>query len=158
MARIFVNYGQYQNYRLEEVPAVVIEHLARRYPLDAKRYTATQGVLLLTTVDIHQELSRRRSGGEVAAKHLSQRELVKSIILNGYEQLSKEFPSNHNGNKEARQRLDQARDQLLKFINGLAQDNREGDIIVTNDKVKLWSRKPEPEDFETSIDNDALPF
>jgi hypothetical protein len=131
MPRVIVGYGEFNGYRLAELPAKVLADLAARYPLHLEDRPAPEYDELLITVAVHAELQRREAGGKPEQRVPSLHELAEEIITRGFQQASKQHHPDTKGHHDAQIRLTQARDQLRNSCNDLADEHYdEGTTIV----------------------------
>jgi len=131
MPRVIVGSGDYNGYRLAELPAKILEELGARYPLRFDGQFSPEYDKLLITVAVHGELRRREAGGKQEPRVPTLRELAEEIVTRGYQQASKHHHPDGQGHHEAQVRLTQARDELRNACTNLADDNPdEGTTII----------------------------
>lgn len=118
---VVVAYGEYKDYKLQELPDSFLEKLAIRFPLQLKQHQFSGRESLFITVAIHEELQRRQSGGAQTKHRPTKRRLAEEIITKGFHQLSKMHHPDRNGDNEIQQTLSSARD----FLNVASKDIQE---------------------------------
>jgi hypothetical protein len=134
--RVLVGYGQFNRYRVRELPNEELQKLAERFPLSLESCQHLEWDGLLITVAVHEELARRARGGEPDRKIPSERELAKEIINKGFKQLSHvHHPDKASGDNTAQRHLLKARDQLTALLEQIEEGEREDDIVIEEPKV-----------------------
>jgi hypothetical protein len=130
MPLILVGYGNFEDYRLKELPMEALEQLAARYPLAVAEDFSPEYDDLIITVAIHAELARRRTGGLQESHIPSRRELAQLIVKRGFQQASKQQHPDGTGHHDAQVRLAQVRDELLENCASIPDDRPDNAIII----------------------------
>lgn len=140
MPVILIGYGDFEDYRLQEVPTEVLEGLCRRYPLALVEEVSPEYEDLIITVAVHAELGRRQAG-EAQKPHVpSRRELAQQIVKRGFQQASKRHHPDGNGHHAAQVRLAQVRDELLENCASIPDDRPDNAIIIPAPPEKRAAR------------------
>lgn len=153
MATVIVGYGEFANHALTEVSDQFLSVLAERYPLDCRRYDASEGESLLITVAIHQEVQRRAVGGHQVKRVPTIRDLASAIVSSGFQQMSKVHHPDRSGQPEAQLRLTAARDQLRRACEEIV-DEGQSEAIVIGPPQPPRAAPP----YSSPISEDAVPF
>src|SRR5689334_6560126 len=130
MPMILVGYGEYEDYRVTELPLQALEELGRRYPLVIPEEYGPEYEHLVITVAVHAELNRRNAGGQQHAHIPSQRQLAELIIKRGFQQASKQHHPDGDGHHDAQVRLARVRDSLLQDCENIPNDRPEDAVII----------------------------
>jgi len=156
MASIIVGYGEYDGYRLVELPDKALEHLQERYPLRSDEQYTPSYEESLVVLAIHGELSRRKAGGKPEQRLPTLRELAEEIISKGYQQASKHYHPDSKGQHEAQLLLTQAREELRNA--SLRLPNNRGHANAITITAKGLDRPARHEAFTEGLSDDDVPF
>lgn len=154
MPRVLIGYGEYQGYRLAELPAKALDDLARRYPLLGEQQGAEYEELLIT-VAVHAELQRRATGGTQERRVPTVRELAEEIVTKGYQQASKHHHPDGKGHHDAQVLLNQARDELRRAATNLADYREDESATIIPAPVVPRARAAPP---SGGISDEDVPF
>jgi hypothetical protein len=146
MRRIVVGYGDYKDYALAELPEEHLQELSRHYPLECEKYDPSDSRSLLITVAIHEEIQRRKSGGERKKRIPTLRELATQLVAKGFHQLTKQHHPDRNGTSEAQRRLNQVREHLMRACGQIAEEDQ--DAIIIHD----------PNETVPEVNDEDIPF
>lgn len=130
MPLILVGYGDFEDYRLKELPPEALEKLAERYSLMVAEDFSPEYDDLMITVAVHAELARRRAGGPQEPHIPSRRELAHLIVKRGFQQASKQHHPDGDGHHDAQVRLAPVRDELLENCVSIPDDRPDNAIII----------------------------
>lgn len=130
MAKIIVGYGEYTNYRISELPDLFLAELAQRYPLSLGDDDNPDHDVLLITVGIHAEFSRRFLGASADPHVPSLRELALEIVSKGFQQVSKARHPDRHGSHDTQVRLAEARDELRNLCGQLPNTIDDSSIVI----------------------------
>jgi hypothetical protein len=155
MPRVLVGYGEYQGYRIAELPAKAVEDLAKRYPLSLDEKHGAECEELVITVAVHAELHRRANGGAQERRVPTLRELAEEIVTRGYQQASKHHHPDGKGHHDAQVLLTQARDELRNAANSLSNDTEVENATIIPAPVVPRARAASP---PGGISDDDVPF
>jgi hypothetical protein len=159
MPRVILGYGEYNGYRLTELPTKTLEELAARYPLPIDEQGPSEYDDLLITVAVHGEMKRREAGGKQEQRVPTLRELAEEIVTSGYHQASKNHHPDAKGHHEAQVRLTQARDELRNACSNFADDSiNEGTTIIPAPPTPRRRATVAADDFSQGITDDDVPF
>jgi hypothetical protein len=156
MPRVIVGYGEYDGYRLTELPDKVLAELSARYPLLIDEQLSPEYGELLVTVAIHGELSRRGTGAKQERRVPTLSELAQKIVNRGFQQASKDHHPGGKGHHEAQLLLKQARDELLKACRNLTDDHNDESTMIMEAPEKPKSRAGAMQ--SEGISDDDVPF
>jgi len=158
MPLIIVGYGDFEDYRLKELPIEALEQLAVRYPLAVGENISPEYEDLIITVAIHAELARRRTG-ELPEPHIpSRRELAQLIIKKGFQQASKHHHPDGIGHHNAQVRLAHVRDELLENCASITDDKPDHAIIIPAPPEKRAARSRAATAAPWDLNDDDIPF
>lgn len=156
MPRVILGYGEYNGYRLTELPTKVLEELAVRYPLRVGEQFSPEYDELLITVAVHAEMKRREAGGKPENRVPTLRELAEEIVTRGYQQASKHHHPDGKGHHEAQVSLTRARDELRTACSNIVDDsNDEGTTIIPAPPTPQPRARAAP---SGGIGDDDVPF
>jgi hypothetical protein len=143
---IFVGYGDYKNYRIEQVPNVFLSELAARYKLSYRAQIRADRQDLQITIAVHEEVQRREAGGLIVERELTPKELGIKLVTKGYQALSKDHhPDRKGGNENTQKRLNTVRQELLRACHQMDDEYPEGALII-------------PEPGAPEISDEDIPF
>jgi hypothetical protein len=142
MPLILVGYGDYEDYRVTELPLEALEELTNRYPLAVAEDFSPEYDYLIITIAVHAELNRRKAGGKQQAHIPSRRELAQLIIKRGFQQASKQHHPDGDGHHDAQVRLADVRDTLLTDCENIPNDRPEDAVIIPAAPVNRATVKP----------------
>lgn len=155
MNKIFVGYGEQRGHRLNEISLSLLQTLAKRYPLDIDGKTTPAYRELVVTIAIHAEVKRRETGGKEQPHLPSIRELAEDIIKKGFQQASKLYHPDTQGQHAAQVLLGQTRDLLKQKCKTLPDFDSDKDAIV----ILQNSVQPLEEDIgPMDISDEDIPF
>lgn len=152
---MIIGYGDYRDCRLTEVPLDFLQQLAVRYPLSVDEDTCPDYEDLIITLAVHAEIRRREAGGLQVQRMPTLREMAQEIIERGYRQASKQYHPDRKGKHEEQVRLTQARDEILRACERIADPAEHEDRIVINEPGVSAVRVGRRQD---KIDDDDVPF
>lgn len=143
---VIVGYGNYKNYRIDQIPQAFLSDLAVRYKLSYQAHIESDYQGLQITIAVHEELQRRAAGGPVAPREPTAKELAAKLVAKGFQQLSKDHhPDRKGGNERIQKRLNAVREELLKACTQMDDEYPlEGALIIPG---------PSPE-----ISDEDIPF
>lgn len=147
MRKIFFGYGDFKGYRLQEVPVETLQSLSARYPLKISEHEQSKWKDLFLTIAIHEELSRRASGGKQELHRPGRKELATEMVTKGFHLLSKTYHPDCNGDNETQKRLTLAREFLANVCKEIDDETSEDDISIEEDPFEV-----------TQITDDDIPF
>lgn len=156
MSLILVGYGDYEDYRVTELPLEVLEELGRRYPLAIEGDSSPDYDHLIITVAVHAELNRRKVGGQPQAHIPSRRELAQTIVRRGFQQASKQYHPDGAGHHDAQVRLAKVRDALLQDCEHIPSDRPDDAVIIPAPHIAGAGVKPRA--AASSAWDDDMPF
>jgi hypothetical protein len=146
---VIIGYGNYRNYRIQQIPDAFLSELVERYQLSHDAQARSEYDDLQLTIAIHEEVQRRKSGGPIRPKEPTARELAKRLVAKGYQSLSKDHHPDRGGSENAQKMLNGVRDQLLAACGEIDDDCPEGALIVPQPAVRRAS---------TPISDEDIPF
>jgi hypothetical protein len=128
---IVISYGSYSNYRLQQIPDAFLAELKQRFPLTHEAASGLEHNDLQITIAVHEEVERRRNGGQVFNKAPSSQELATKLIGKGYQALSKDHhPDRKGGTEIAQKRLNAVREQLLEACKEIEDEYPEDTLQI----------------------------
>lgn len=154
MSRVIVGYGEYQGYRLAELPANALEELGNRYPLRFNEQYPAEYDELAITVAVHAELQRRMTGGQQERRLPTLSELAEEIVMRGFQQASRLHHPDGQGHHEAQILLSQARDKLRDAASNLRDDSADENVTHIPAPTPRRARATAP----SGIGDDDVPF
>jgi hypothetical protein len=128
MRHVTVGYGEYNGYRLTELPAQPLNELAARYPLCLDEQLDHDELVII--IGVHGELHRRENGGKQEQRVPTLRELAEEIVSRGYQQASKLHHPDGKGNHDAQIRLNKARDELRNTASNLSEESDYENVTI----------------------------
>lgn len=150
-----VGYGDYEDYRVTELPLEALEELGGRYPLMVAEDFTPEYDHLIITVAVHAELNRRKAGGQPHAHIPSRRELAQLIIKRGFQQASRQHHPDGDGHHDAQVRLAHVRDTLLEDCENIPNDRPEDAVIISAPRM---NRAVKPRSPASGAEEDDVPF
>jgi hypothetical protein len=147
---IIVGYGDFKDYRIEEIPDAFLAELAARYKLSHSAHSRSSQEELQITIAVHEELQRRSNGHKAMKKHPSARELGRKLVTKGFQQLSLDCHPDRGGTNTAQARLNRVRQSLLEACAEIPDDEWDDALVI-----------PQPKSHEfvgTEITDDDIPF
>ncbi|MBI4904689.1 MAG: hypothetical protein HY820_13700 [Acidobacteria bacterium] len=159
MPTVVVGYGQYNNYRLTEIPTDLLLQLSLRYPLaiEPTGPHPDQRVLIII-VAIHAELQRRQSGG-LQEKHLPGiRELAAEIIEAGCREVTLKYDPAGNYPKDRKNPLSKAREELQRLLRKVSDDSKGGGAISIPAEGKALAKAPLAISYSAVDYDEDVPF
>jgi len=146
MSRIVLGFAPFVGHSLTEIPDETLGELSQRFPLQADKCESRDRTDLLITIAVHEELSRRKSGGARRKSVPTPKEMAIKLVTAGYHHLSKQYHPDRDGAPAAQQTLNQLRDRLLGCCEEIP-DYGEDTIVIS----------PQADDFQAISDAD-IPF
>lgn len=143
--RIILGYGDFKGYSLGEIPESLLHKLSQRFALQSNKHDDSDRNTLLITIAVHEELSRRRAGGERKKRTPTLKELALNVVTKGYHQLSKTHHPDRNGDAETQRRLTEARDILARDCEDIVEEYEDAILIP-------------PEQEFSEISDEDIPF
>jgi hypothetical protein len=153
MPLIIVGYGDYEDYRITELPLEVLEELGKRYSLALSEAFSPEYDHLIITVAVHAELNRRKAGGQQHAHTPSRRQLARLIVKRGFQQASKHHHPDGDGHHDAQVRLSEVRDTLLESCDNIPNDRPEDAVVIPapQERRTVRSRPPSPPTWDDDV-------
>ncbi|MBV9760293.1 MAG: hypothetical protein JO340_07010 [Acidobacteriaceae bacterium] len=158
MPLIIVGYGDFEDYRVKELPMDMLEQLAARYPLVLPDDYSPEYDDLVITLAIHAEIDRRRGGAAQEAHVPSRRELAQLIIKRGFQQASKLHHPDADGQHVAQVRLAQVRDELLENSTNIPDDRPDSLIMIPAPRQGPDARPRAASVNDWDFNDDDVPF
>jgi hypothetical protein len=147
LSSVIIGYGDYQNYRIEEIPEDLLRQLSGRYRLQLSAHLGSDSDDLRITIAIHEELERRRRGGKILAKPLSPRQLAMGIVNKGFQALSKQHHPDAGGEEAVQKELASVRNRLLTSCEEIPDREINEALII-----------PSPGILSAEITDEDIPF
>ena len=143
---ILIGFGDYKNYKLQEIPDEFLARLAKAYSLSHSAHETSGKPELRATIAVHEEVMRRANGGTVQKRAMSRKEIATKLVNAGFRSMSKEHhPDRAGGDLETQKVLADVRDFLVGACNKIAEPEYQGAFVI-----------PDPEPAE--ISDDDIPF
>lgn len=76
---IVIGFGEYRNYRIQEISDEFLAKLAKSYPLSHSAHEDSDRWRLKTTIAVHEEVLRRKNGGALQKRMLSRKEIATKL-------------------------------------------------------------------------------
>lgn len=128
---VIVGYGDYENYRIDQVPQAFLSELATRYKLSYRAHIGSEYQVLQITIAVHEEVQRREAGGSIQPREPTAKELAIKVIQKGYQVLSKDHhPDRKGGSESTQKRLNSIRQDLLRVCHQMDNEYPEGALII----------------------------
>ncbi len=128
--KVIVGYGDFENYRIEEIPENFLSQLLSRYKLEISSHCDSDETELLITIAVHEESLRRKSGGKILRKRPSARQLAMKIVSKGFQTLSKDHHPDLGGDEEVQKELTNVRDRLFNFCEEIPECSTDNALII----------------------------
>src|SRR5271165_561211 len=145
-AMILIGYGQYRNYRIQEVPDTLLSELSGRYQLSHDPQAGAAYDTLQITIAVHEEVRRRQKGGSALPKEPTAKDLAIRLVTKGFQTMSKEcHPDRKGGTDAAQKTLNAVRAELLRSCEEI-QDDRVDALMI-----------PEPTPTSSPITDEDIP-
>jgi hypothetical protein len=145
---IVIGFGEYKNYKLEEIPDEFLAALAKAYSLSHSAHETSGKTELRATIAVHEEVLRRANGGRVQKRLMSRKEIATKLVNTGFRSMSKEHhPDRAGGDLETQKVLAAVRDSLADACKKIAEPEYEGAFVI-----------PDPEPFSVELSDDDIPF
>jgi hypothetical protein len=150
---VIIGYGDYQNYKLQQVPDAFLVELGNRYQLRHDAQTGSEYAELQLTIAVHEEIQRRQKGGAAQPKEPSAKELAIKVVTKGFQILSKDHhPDRKGGTNTAQRKLNEVRTQLLRACDEINDEYIDDDALVI-----LEPPRPRA-NVTTPISDEDIPF
>jgi len=147
-AMIVLGFGEFKNYKLQEVPDAFLARLAESYSLSHSAHESSSKAALRATIAVHEEIQRRAKGGAIGKRAISRREMAIKLVNTAFRQLSKEHhPDRAGGDLETQKVLADMRDYLVSACNKIEEPGCPGAFVI-----------PDPDTSYTEISDDDIPF
>jgi hypothetical protein len=145
---IVIGFGEYKNYKLQEIPDAFLSKLATAYSLSHSAHETAGNAELRATIAVHEEVYRRLNGGSVQKRAMSRKEIATKLVNAGFRSMSKEHhPDRPGGDLETQKVLADVRDCLVDVCNKIAEPEHQGAFVI-----------PDPERLSSEISDDDIPF
>jgi hypothetical protein len=143
---IVIGFGEYKNYKLQEIPDAFLAKLAKSYSLSHSAHETSGKAELRATIAVHEEVLRRANGGSVQKRPMSRKEIATKLVNAGFRSMSKDHhPDRAGGDLETQKVLADVRDFLVGTCSKIAEPEYQGAFVI-----------PDPEPAE--ISDDDIPF
>ena len=147
---IVIGFGEFKNYKLQEIPDLLLTELAKSYGLSHTSHDNSDKVTLRATIAVHEEVQRRANGGAIWTRPVSRREIATKLVNLGFRHLSKaHHPDKAGGDLETQKVLAEMRDYLLTACNKILEPGHPGAFVIPD---------PHPYAHSTEITDDDIPF
>jgi hypothetical protein len=147
MKEIIIGYGEFLNFRLQEIPDLFLLQLAESYPLKSTVHDSSEWKHLFVTIAVHEELKRREAGGVQVRRRPTQRELALQVVAKGFHSLSQiHHPDRNGGDSETQKLLTLARDFLSNACKEIEEYHAADAVIIEDPYASL------------EITDDDIPF
>jgi hypothetical protein len=146
---VIIGFGDYKNYRIQEIPNDFLDLLSQSYKLSHSAHNESSSMALRATIAIHEEIQRRATGGAIWKRHPTRKELAIQLVNSGFRQASKEHhPDRPGGNTETQTILSETRDHLLNSCSKIAEPELDDAFVIPDPNGHSW----------TEIADDDIPF
>jgi hypothetical protein len=147
---VIIGFGEYKDYKLQEIPDEFLNKLAQSYSLCHAAHDASGKDELRATIAVHEELQRRAKGGKISKRLPFRKEIATKLIGAGFRHLSKEYhPDRAGGDDESQKALSGVRDYLLSACGKIPEPERKGAFMIQD---------PDPLAQSAEISDDDIPF
>jgi hypothetical protein len=146
---VIIGFGEFKNYKLQEVPDEFLSKLAESYGLSLSAHDHSGQAELRATIAVHEEVQRRVKGGTIWKRLLSRKDLAKRLINAGFRHMSKEHhPDRPGGDLETQKVLVEMRDYLVSTCDKIAEPEYDAAFVI-----------PDPNPYSAAeISDDDIPF
>jgi hypothetical protein len=148
LAMVIIGFGEYKDFKLQEVPDAFLARLAEDYSLSISAHEDSDSGALKSTIAIHEEVRRRANGGNVEKRAISRKEMASKLLNTAFRHLSKDYhPDREGGDLEAQKVLAEMRDYLLDACKNIPEPARPGALVIHD-----------PNAYSSEISDDDIPF